>query len=80
MDINKVFGVNKSMDFYQELFNEQSDDTPEGWKITLFVVAGLCLSCAFFGYLMRPLELPEDESEDIEKNEVSVCMLEKWLI
>ena len=27
-----------------------------GWKTTLLITAGLCLSCIFFGALMRPLE------------------------
>ena len=49
-----------------------------GWKGSNLIFAGLCLNCAFFGALMRPLELKakitepeEDEFDDIieEENE-----------
>ena len=31
------------------------------WKITFYVVGGLCLICCFMGALLRPLEFKNDE-------------------
>jgi len=31
------------------------------WKITMLITSGLCLSCAIFGVLMRPLEEQKDD-------------------
>ena len=41
------------------------------WKLTLLFTAGLCLSCAFFGALMRPLEWQEEIIDEGGKYQVS---------
>ena len=38
-----------------------------GWETTLLITAGLCLSCIFFGALMRPLEEKKEAIGEYEK-------------
>ena len=43
------------------------------WKVTMLFTAGLCLSCAIFGGLMRPLE---EKIENMESDgKVYTCIL-----
>ena len=45
-----------------------------GWKLAIIFVAGLCLSCAIFGALIRPLELKKEikPSKNRQKAKISI--------
>jgi len=48
-----------------------------GWKITLLVTAGLCLTVSIFGALMRPLEVKKEQVPG-EKEPVNVSRSLAW--
>ena len=48
-----------------------------GWKVGIAIVAGMCLTCIFFGALIRPLEIKKDNLQPRSrlKASMTVCAI-----